>query len=157
MDWNIVTKRKSREKSRSRKAEEENLPTILKRASDHELSCSSADDEDWRSGSLSPSPSPLLLALIKPSYQNHGGSSHVEARTQTKYRHRPAVKPPIRTNSDCWRAGADVADTEDNATLCSFSMKLDNITDKVSQALLQVTLTTSTYNYLLHYVFQDKT
>ena len=136
--WNIVSKKKSRERSwkkmRTVQTDRDSLPTILETLSDNEAyySSGSAEDEDWRASSLSPAASPLLRALIKPSYLNTESSrgpgvSGVRSQIQTKQQHMPVVKPPIQTNSHCCRHDA----ARENTRVCPLAVKLDNIKDQV--------------------------
>ena len=130
--WNIVSKKKSRERSwkkmKTVQTERDRLPTVPETVSDNEAYYSSADDEDWRATSLSPATSPLLRVLIKPSR----GPGGVRTQIHLKQQHMPGVKPPIQTNSLC--CGHDAA--RENTRVCPLAMKLDNIKDKVSQGLL---------------------
>jgi len=131
--WNIVSKKKSRERSwkkmMTEQTERDSLPTILETISDNEAHYSSAEDEDWRATSVSPAGSPLLRSLIKPSYLNKEssrGPGVSGVRTHPRQQHKPVVKPPIQTNSHC--CGHDAA--RENTRVCPLAMKLDNIQDK---------------------------
>ena len=124
VDWNIVGKKRSRDKIRKTETEERSLPILVERGSGSDVevshshsSAESADDED----SMADSVSPLLLAIIQPSpFRNCSpqvvrGGGKADVMTQTKHQHRPVLTPPIQTNYNS----------------CPFAMKLDNITDKV--------------------------
>ena len=114
MDWNIVSKKKGRDKCQTMRTEErDSLPRVVETGSENEDRYSSDQEEDLRSGSLSP----LFLAIINnangsPQVTEGGGAGAATEMTKPKPQHQPLVKPPIQTN-------------------CSFALKLDNIRDKV--------------------------
>ena len=117
LDWNIVSKKRARDKCQARTEERDrvsaSLPRRVETGSDNEGSYTSDQDEDLRSSSMSP----LLLAIINngsSQVTGGGGGEAATARTQPNPQHQPLVTPPIQTN-------------------CSFAMKLDNIRDKVLQ------------------------
>ena len=140
--WNVVRKKRSRErggKMRTELPDRASLPTILEleALSDNEVcssySSGSADDEDWRANSLSPAASPLLRALIKPSYAPQVVGSEVVgdgARLSHTKQHEPVVKPPIQTSSHSQSCRHD-GDITESSRVCPFAMKLDKIKDKV--------------------------
>ena len=138
LGWNIVSKKRGREKSRKMKTEKKDrmgLPTILETVSDNEVSggysSTSAEDDESRASSVSPTPSPLLLALIRPSssYRNNSVPA-TTVGTQAKQDQLAVIKPTTERNYNfCKHEGNDINRS------CSFAMKLNSIKDKVKPDL----------------------